>query len=106
MRAKSGYWVNIYPDSRRCSSTEAGELVRARQKIQTAIFQRRIVEGNPDRNRVAAVEGPVRYIEVKTRGVGKRLFDERLVVPDVDAVDVGQHTGESTESDVVHELVH
>ena len=78
----------------RCESTAkifvaSGRVHRDEQ--QAAVVERRVVQRDPQREsaavrRVAVVEAPVRIVEVPASWIGPRLLDQRLIVPDADAL--------------------
>ena len=88
---------------------ELGRLVRAGQVAHAAVRLGRIVQGDPDADRVAAVERPVRVVQVPRGGIGPRELLERLVVPDPHAGDTGEPGHDlpelGAEEDALHRVV-
>ena len=83
-----------------------GGVVCAWNKVHAAVCQGDVVQGNPDRDRIARIEGPVGVIQMPGGGVGPGLFNERLVVPDTDAIDASQFQRNLPQMRIQHQLSH
>ncbi len=79
--------ANVFADA---GVVVSGCLVAAGQEVEAAVLQRGVVERDPETERLAGRVGPVWIVEMPAGGVGPRLLDQCLVVPDANAFDPGQ----------------
>lgn len=79
-------------------------LVRSREKVEATVVPRYVVKGDPDADRLLRGEGPVRVVEMPAGRIGPGLFNQRLVVPDADAIDAGQFSGHPAQPDIDHQF--
>ena len=105
--ANCGYTSKIAPDVLTDLHIFGRRLeMGAGEEVQATVCLRRVVERDPDRDRVPRRERPVRRIEMEGGRVGIWPFDQGLIVPDPDSIDPGQLGRHASDAWIENEVAH
>jgi hypothetical protein len=76
------------------------------QVVQAAVRQGGVVQGHPQRDGVFVVERPEGVVKMEGCVVAVGRFDQGLVVPDTDAIHLGQRSRQAPQALIEHQLGH
>ena len=85
---------------------EARHFVRFRKIVHAAVFACGIIERDPEGDRIPRRKAPVGVIEMPGGRIAIGRLDQRLIVPDADAIHTGKSSGDFAQARVEHQLAH